>query len=110
MIMCIISTIFGVLGIVGYYFGTVWLLYLGGAFTVLENLRGFITGQLKTLSVLIFSAFTGWCLTHTFNGICLGICFENVICGILGMLFTLFLICIAPKKEIENIKNEKEEQ
>lgn len=43
MVMCIISTIFGVLGIVGYYFDIAWLLYLGGAFTVLEFLRGYVT-------------------------------------------------------------------
>lgn len=65
-----------------------------------------LLGQLKSLFTLIFSAFLGWCITNTFDGICVGICFENVICGVFGMVYAVVLFSIAIKKE-KKLRNEK---
>lgn len=66
-----------------------------------------LLGQLKSLFTLIFSAFLGWCITNTFDGICVGICFENVICGVFGMVYAVVLLSIAIKKEKENREMKK---
>ena len=111
MIMGIISTVFAILGLVGFYSNIPLLLYLGAGFNVLENLRGFFTGQLKSLSTLLFSMFVGWLFVRNFYGVCAGVCFENVIITLLSIpLYIANIIALIKLKKEEKENEETKKQ
>lgn len=107
MIMGIISTIFAILGLVGFYSDIPFLLYLGAGFNVLEILIEFFMGQLKSLSTLLLSMFIGWLLVKNFHGICVGVCFENVVLTILSI--PLYIVNISTLMKLKKEEKENEE-
>lgn len=90
MIMSIISCIFAVLGILGFYFGNITLTYIGAIIGVIENIIAFSIGEQKGFSTLIIAGIIAYFIS--FNSIpfiialSICICFENVICFVLGLI------------------------
>lgn len=100
MILGIINSIFAILGIIGFYTDITILVYIGAVLNFIENIRGYFTGELKTLTFLFFSMLIGWACTGNFLGICVGICYESAIFFVLSLpLYITFLISIFKYKK-----------
>lgn len=98
MILGLITAIFAVAGIVGYYNNLYYLTYIGGIITILETLRGLFTNQLKTINPSILAFIIGWVAIRRFwLGGLLGLCFEYVIMGV-GSILLLIIVAVIGKK------------
>ena len=90
MIIAIIGFIFAMVGIYGYYNDLYLLLYVGGLVTIIEYGIGLYTKELKGLtSPIIFAIIGIICVKKIILGFFLGICFENIITGILSVILIL---------------------
>lgn len=98
MLLGIVSFIFCVGGIIGYYIGVPSLMYVGLVLTIIEMIVGFVTGQLRSsLSIWLGIFFAiGASVSKKagfFEALAIFMCYENVIMFIAGLVMMLF----APK-------------
>ena len=98
MLMCIIIGICSVVGIYGFYTDHHILLIIGACACILEVIRGFVTGQLKSLSIPLISISAGmiWAYFASYSwwvGACIGVCFETAILTAISLL-TVIIVCI----------------
>ena len=95
MIVGIIGFILAILGILGYYNDILVLLYIGGIFTIVESIFGFITGQSRGFFPEILFGIIGMIFVKPLlQGFMFGLCIENVVMFIFGSI----LMVIAYKK------------
>lgn len=90
IIMGLIGTILGVLGVYGFFAGNFTLVIIGGLAGLIENIIGTVSGQQTSLFTAIFAIIVG--LIYAFfadlalwKGIFIGLCFEQAIMG--GLTF-----------------------
>lgn len=87
MILNIITFIFSILGIIGFYNNSTTLLFLGMVIVLLEIIIEFLSGQLKTLTTCILAIIIGIiCTKDILVGTAIGLCFESVIMSFSGWL------------------------
>lgn len=93
--MFVILTIFYfIIGIVGFYFDSFILMLIANTLLVLENLRGFFTGQVKSLSGVFTCIFIGILISLVFNiswikGITIVFCFGTAILYIGSIILSM---------------------
>lgn len=93
MVLGIISFIFSLIGIVGYFNHNFTFAYIALALSLIENIIGRITGQSKTMQFLIISCLLGWIIIGDFKlGVAIGACFETVILFIGGTIMMLLFL------------------
>lgn len=92
MIIGIIGFILAIVGIIGYYLNISILLYIGGVFSIIEIIQGIVSGQSKTIiSPMIFGIIGMIMIKPMVDGFCLGLCIENIVLFILGIIFLIFV-------------------
>ena len=89
MILGVICTILGCLGVYGVFADNMTLVIIGGIAGLVENLIGISTGQQKSLTTAIIAAIIGIIFASSqgesiWIGIMTGLCFESVIMGVFG--------------------------
>lgn len=96
MILGAITTIVSILGIIGFYINNFILLYLGLFSAIIEHSIGIYTGEEKSLITVWFALLIA--LGFIFSGmnwlkaIAICLCFENVLCFILGSILMIFMV------------------
>lgn len=102
MIIGTVVFIFCILGIYGYYSGNLFLTYLGLILAVLEHVIGISTGEEKGLTSVWIAFFCALVMTFAGNNfiksIAICMCFENVICFVLGMIMIVIFGTLSNKK------------
>ena len=97
-------------GIIGFYMDLHAFTYIGLAMALFESIIGLYTGTLKTMNTSIIAGIIGWIIVKDFwLGIAIGICFENVImfiAGIIMMIITKKAISNYEKNELINYEKE----
>lgn len=99
MIMGIIFTFLGLLGVYGFFSMNFLLLTLGGIAGIVSNLIGIISGQQRSIMTAILAIIIGIIYASSVNlsiwtGVLIGMCFESAIMGILGFGSLLVAIII----------------
>lgn len=90
MILNIITFIFSILGIIGFYNNNDILLYIGMVMVLFEMIIGILSGQLRTIGTYILASIIGVIFTQNIiKGIAIGLCFESVIMTIGGWLLLI---------------------
>jgi|BioPla2DNA2_1021312.scaffolds.fasta_scaffold78753_1 hypothetical protein len=100
MLLGIICTILGVLGVYGFFSANLILVIIGGIASIIENLLGVISGQQKSLMTPILAIIIGAIYASSAGipvwiGVFIGLCFESAIMGILGFVGLLVAIMFA---------------
>lgn len=107
MIFFLITLVFSIVGLIGFYTDNYTLTIIAGIVYILENLRGYFTGQLKSLFPTIFVGFIGFIIgrnnNNIFPTICVALCYEDIIVSILSIP----LLFMAIKAVNENEKNQE---
>ena len=94
-----IITVVTTAGIIGFYQDFYITMYIGAILTTIELFIGYYSGQLKSLWLSVFSCFIGMIATNNIlNGIAIGLCFENTISYILGIIFDFFILFFTNKE------------
>ena len=96
MILGVISTILGVLGVFGFFSGNLILVLIGGISGLVENIIGISSGQQKSLMTSIIAVILGIIYSSSIGltfwvGALIGLCFESAIMGILGWVSFAFM-------------------
>ncbi len=106
MILGIVTSIFAGLGIYGFFNDSLTLLYIGMGFVIFEHLVGILSGQQRGFSTAWLALFISFGLmisgVYWLEAIAVCLCFEGLICFILGLL----MLVIAGTHSAE--KNRKE--
>jgi len=102
MILGIISTFLGGLGVYGFFKGNLILIIIGGTAGAIENLIGITSGQQKGLFTAIGFAIAGVYFTVSnggpiWFGILLGLSFEAAIIGVLGWSMLIITAIVMSK-------------
>lgn len=108
MILGIISFVFGLLGIYGFFINNLFLLFLGMGITILEHAIGIFAGGQKGLTTIWLSLLCSFGMAiggyNWIQAIAICLCFENVICFILGGLLLIVVGKKMYKQENIDIK------
>ena len=95
--MFAILTIFYItIGIIGFYLDNFILMIIANVLLILENLRGFLTGQLKSMFSNFICVFIGILISFIFHiswikGITILLCFGSAILYIGGIILTFII-------------------
>ncbi len=120
----IIVTLFNILACTYFLFsdGSFTIIYFAGIAYLLESIRGYATGELKSfsipLSIIIAGVLVGIANGYKiFASICLFLCIGGAIIGTLGILFTIWMMIFSEYKNqpqqlptISEPPNEKQKQ
>lgn len=94
MLFFLITLIFSIIGLVGFYNSNYTLTIIAAVLYILENLRGYFTGQLKSLSTIFWAAFIGFIIgkanNNIFPTICVALCYEDIIMSVLSIPLLIF--------------------
>ena len=91
MVLSVITTILGGLGIIGIFIGQPIYIVVGGIAGIIENLIGITSGAQKSLSSAIIAGFIGGAVglgsgAGVLLGILGGLCFESFLMGVIGYI------------------------
>lgn len=100
MILNIITFIFSILGIIGFYSNNNIFLYIGMAMVLFEMIIGILSGQLRTIGTYILASIIGIIFTKEFIvGIAIGLCYESVIMTFISWLMLILGYLFTQRKE-----------
>lgn len=100
MLIGMFCTVLAIISIYGYFIGNNFLFIIGVVAIVIELLYGIITNQLKTLMPTAISATVGIvCCKNVWIGIGIGLCFEQVIMFLLGLILMLITAIFIKKQK-----------
>jgi uncharacterized membrane protein len=102
MLLAIVGTILGLIGVYGFFTGYLILPIIAGVFGIIENLIGIFSGQQKSLMTAIIACIIGVIYSSSVGlpfwiGIIIGMCFESALMGIISVV-GLIIFTIANKK------------
>lgn len=107
MLLGSINFVFAIAGIFGFYNDLYILTYIGFGLCLIESILGRLEGTLKSMNTTIIAGIIGWLITKKFwLGIAIGVCFENVIMFIGGII----MIYITNKAITKYEKNQHKEE
>lgn len=105
-----ICFVFAIAGIIGFYNDLYILTYIGLGLCLFESVLGRLEGTLKSMNTTIIAGILGWLITKNFwLGIAIGVCFENVIMFIGGIVMMYITSKAIAKYEKNQQKEENEE-
>ena len=94
MIFQTITTITGILGIIGFFIEMPVLLYIGALIYMIETLYEFLQGSLNPaatfLTILISVIVSTLCDYNILHGICFGLCIECVLLTFTAIMAMIF--------------------
>ena len=101
MLLGIICTILGILGVYGVFSGSLILVLIGGTAGIIENTIGIVSKQQNNLVTAILASVIGMVYAISIGipfwiGIFIGLCFESALIGIIGFV-GLLLVSIKTK-------------
>jgi len=97
MLLGIICTILGVLGVYGTFSGSLILVLIGGTAGIIENIVGVVSKQQNNLITATLASVIGIIYAISSGipfwiGVFIGMCFESTIMGFIGFSALLFMI------------------
>ena len=102
MILGIICFILSLLGIYGFYNELYILTYIAFGFCLFDNVLGRLFGTLKSMKIFFLACIIGFIIVKKFwLGIAIGVCFEEVISFIGGIIYIGFMLILGKKKNRE---------
>ena len=113
MILGICSTIFAGLGIYGFFNDNLTLLYIGMGCVILEHLIGILSKQQKSLTTVWLALLASFGMMaggiYWLEALALCLCFEGVICFVLGLIMIIMFGTYLNKKQSNEKTNNSEE-
>jgi len=96
MVLGIICTVLGILGVFGFFSGNLTFIFIGGISGLVENIIGISSGQQKSLMTAIIAVIIGIIYSSSIGlpfwiGVLIGLCFESAIIGVLGWISLAFM-------------------